>query len=54
MKRIDLKKIMSEDMKQRMIQWGEENPDKVNTLQIAKTGLGKLKDIDKFEVYILT
>lgn len=53
-KRIDLKNKMSEAMKQRFIQWAEENPDKANAFQIAKTGLGKMKDMDKFVEHFLT
>ncbi|MCJ8306299.1 MAG: hypothetical protein HRU07_04535 [Nitrosopumilus sp.] len=32
-------------MKKRFIEWAEENSDKANVLQIAKTGLGKM-DMD--------
>ena len=45
---------MSEAMKQRMIQWAEDNPDKANALQIAKIGLDKMKDMDKFAEHFLT
>lgn len=44
-KRIDIKNRMSEAMKKRFIEWAEENPDKADALQIAKTGLGKM-DMD--------
>ena len=53
-KRIDIKNRMSEAMKQRMIQWAEDNPDKANALQIAKIGLDKMKDMDKFAEHFLT
>jgi len=53
-KRIDIKNKISEAMKHRMIQWAEENPDKANALQIAKTGLGNMKDMDEFVEHFLT
>jgi|APSaa5957512535_1039671.scaffolds.fasta_scaffold10145_6 hypothetical protein len=45
-KRIDIKNKMSEAMKKRFIEWAEDNPDKANALQIAKTGIGNMRDID--------
>jgi len=36
---------MSDAMKKRFIEWAEENPDKADALQIAKTDLGKI-DLD--------
>ena len=53
-KRIDIKNKISEAMKQRFIQWAEENPDKANALQIAKTGLDRMKDMDEFVEHFLT
>ena len=53
-KRIDLKNKMTETMKQRLIEWAEENPDKVNALHIAKTDLKNMKSFDKaVEHYLL-
>ena len=53
-KRIDIKNKMTEAMKQKFVEWAEENPDKANALQIAKTGLGNISDWDEtVEHYLL-
>ncbi|EIJ65959.1 hypothetical protein BD31_I0011 [Candidatus Nitrosopumilus salaria BD31] len=46
-KRIDAKNKMTEAMKQRLIQWAEENPDKADALQMAKIDSNTI-DIDGF------
>jgi len=43
-KRIDIKNKMTEVMKKKVIEWAEENPDKVDVLHIAKTRVGNISD----------
>ena len=53
-KRIELKNKMTDAIKKKFIEWAEENPSKGDALHIAKTGLGKISDIDEtVEHYLL-
>ncbi|WP_428326635.1 integrase [Nitrosopumilus sp.] len=52
-KRIDIKNKISDALKKRFIEWAEENPDKANAIQIAKTGLGKM-DIDDIVEHLIS
>lgn len=46
-KRIDLKNKMTEAIKNKVIEWAEENPDKTNAFEIAKKGIGNIKGFDE-------
>lgn len=51
--RIYARNKMTEAMKQRMIQWAEQNPDKTDPIQVAKFDASKI-DMDDFVEHYLT
>ena len=53
-KRIDMKNKVDEAIERKFIKWAEENPDKADALQIAKTGLGHISHWDEtIEHYLM-
>lgn len=52
-RRIDLKNKMTEAMKNKIIEWAEENPDKADALHIAKKGISNISNWDKIVEHYL-
>lgn len=52
-RKINLKSKIVETYKQGLLEWSENNPDKVNPLQIAKADLGKSKGLDEIVEHFL-
>ena len=52
-RKINLKSKIVETYKQGLLEWSENNPDKVNPLQIAKADLGKAKGLDEIVEHFL-